>query len=85
MLKGCGAVQFRGHTWCDKCGACWGLGDDDAAGSCLVEVVEYVTFYAPITLLAVVAAALVHPGLAFIVFVGLGVFSLVDLYQRAAR
>lgn len=88
MIKGCGAKAFRGHIFCDRCGACWGMGGDDGddgGGACIAQATEWLTFYAPITLLAVVAAALVHPLLCYAVFVGLGLFGFVDLDKRARQ
>ncbi len=84
MIKGCGAAQFSDQMFCAKCGACWDVNDEDPP-ACKAEAVEWLTFYAPTTLLAVVAAGLVSPVLAVVVAWGLGVFGFADLAERAGR
>ena len=84
MLKGCGARQYSDQMFCYKCGACWGMNDEDPP-ACVADAVEFVTFYAPITLLAILAVWLVSPLLAIVVGWALVAFGLFDLAERAQR
>lgn len=84
MLKGCGARQYSGHVFCYKCGACWAFTEEDPP-ACKAEAVEYLTFYAPITLLAILAVWLVSPLLSIVAGWVLVAVSWGDLAERAQR
>ena len=84
MIKGCGVARSYDHLFCAKCGACWDANDEDPP-ACKAEAVEYLTFYAPVTLLAILAVWLVSPLLSIVAGWVLVAVSWGDLAERAQR
>lgn len=84
MLKGCGVVDYRGCKYCVRCGTMWDVDDEDPP-ACKAEAVEYLTFYAPVTLLAILAVWLVSPLLSIVAGWVLVAVSWGDLAERAQR
>ena len=84
MIRGCKARQYSDQMYCRKCDTCWDCGDEDPP-LCRAVDVEYLVFYAPITLLAVAACWLMSPDLAVVVWVGLVLVSWWDAVKRGRR